>query len=210
MLGLARRWLEKKRGGEDPKLWALRLALRALPLRRRMRLGDFAYTTVTGRGASLSVSPYKGLTVLLKPGKTPIVTVTVPGRGTYRYRLPGPKLAKLPLPKLLDHALLEEHRALVEQTLDRFYPGIDAPPVAFTSRPVGQIARFEIEPVEQIIISKSVSKRLGKTTTAGAVRREAVRAGLWFREGVKSGRRFEDELRRVGEYSPEAAVDRRA
>jgi hypothetical protein len=90
---------------------------------------------------------------------------------------------------------------LVVEVMDRLYPGIDVPEVVFSPRRIRTIARFEADPEERIVISRPMARRLGRSATASAVRRESVRAGLWVREGILRGPLFEDEMRRAGELS---------
>lgn len=190
------------RGGGDSKAKLLRLALRLLPLRRRVKLGDYVYVNASKSGVSASLAPYKGLTILLQPGKTPLVTMTIPGSGmTHRYRLPGPRLAKLSLQPLLDGVDVKGYRTLAELTMDRLFPGVEPPDITFVPGRVAQIARFD-EDGGVILVSRPMLKKMGAAATESAVRRETVRAGVFERHGELRGDLFESELARAGELTP--------
>ncbi len=198
MRGLIGQLFPKVRGGGDPKARLLRLALRLLPLRRRVKLGDYVYVNASRSGVSVSLAPYKGLTILLQSGQTPLMTMTIPGGHTHRYRLPGPRLAKLSLQPLLDGVDVERYRKVAELTTDRLFPGVDPPTITLVPTRVAQIARYD-EDAGAILISRLMVKKMGRVTTEAAVRREAIRAGVFERHGELRGETFESYMQSAGE-----------
>ena len=167
---------------------------------RRVNLGKLGYVTITGRGASLSARPCRGITLLLRPRERPRLTLSAPGTGlAMRRSLPLPKLWFLSPSGLRRRGALQGYRFTVEQTLDRFYPGIEAPRVVLCPRARTTVARFVPRPEERIIVSSRLAARLPEPIVTQALVRESVRAGLWAREGRVEARRFREELARAGD-----------
>ncbi len=177
----------------------LRKAAGHLRLRRRFSFGERGYVTVSRGGASFSAKVRRGMTLLFRPSERPRVTWSVPGTGlTWRRALPLPSLWFLSPGELWRRQKIGQYAPTVEETLDRFYPGVVPPRVVLSPRARVTLARFRPEPDERIVVSSRLAERLPADLVREALVRESVRAGLWSREGKTGARRLREELTRLG------------